>query len=47
MSGKMAGNMKVGTIMTRNMEKGNITGLTVRFSRGSGYMERERAKEDI
>ena len=47
MFGKMAENMRVDTIMTRNMEKGNITGLTVRCSRGSGYMERERVKEDI
>ena len=39
--------MKEGIITIRNMGKGSIIGLMVRFSRVSGYMEKERVKGDI
>lgn len=46
-SGKMAGNMKAGTIMIRSMVKASITGQMGRYLRGNGFMARDKVKVDF
>ena len=43
--GRMGENIKVSTLMIRNMEMGNFIGLMVRFLKVLGLMGRDKVKE--
>ena len=45
--GRMVENIKVVTIMIKNMERVSIIGLMVRYSKENGSTARDKAKENI